>query len=82
MVGDNKGASADPEVISPLSTLQDMLGSSNQAVVRAIMMLYDALINKGDKETILKIGEAEFGRMAARAIGSAERQAGRALFAR
>ncbi|MNW40124.1 hypothetical protein D3C74_172300 [compost metagenome] len=81
MVGDNKGASADPEVISPLSTLQDMLGSSNQAVVEVLMMILDA-IRSGDKETVIKVGESELGRIAARAIGAAERQAGRALFAR
>lgn len=81
MVGDNRGASADPEVISPLSTLQDMLSASNQAVVEALMMILEAL-KSGDKETVLKIGETEFGRIAARAIGHAERQAGRALFAR
>ncbi|MNO51255.1 hypothetical protein D3C76_416460 [compost metagenome] len=81
MVGDNKGASADPEVISPLSTLQDMLGSSNQAVVEVLMMILDAL-RSGDKETVIKVGETELGRIAARAIGAAERQAGRALFAR
>ncbi|MGG1878258.1 hypothetical protein ABDI30_11910 [Paenibacillus cisolokensis] len=82
MVGDNKGAAADPEVISPLSTLQDMLGASNQAVVEALMMILDALRSGDNKETVLKIGETEFGRMAARAIGAAERQAGRPLFAR
>ncbi|MGM1047599.1 MAG: phage tail protein [Bacillota bacterium] len=83
MVGDNKGAAADPEVISPLSTLQDMLGSSNQAVVDVLTMILAALHdnNKG-QEAVLKIGETEFGRIAARAIGSAERQAGRPLLAR
>lgn len=81
MVGDNKGAAADPEVISPLSTLQDMLSSSNQAVVDVLVMILDAL-RSGDKETVIKIGETEFGRIAARAIGHAERQAGRPLFAR
>lgn len=81
MVGDNKGAAADPEVISPLSTLQDMLSSSNQAVVDVLVMILDAL-RSGDKETVIKIGETEFGRLAARAIGHAERQAGRPLFAR
>ncbi|MNO44240.1 hypothetical protein D3C76_344770 [compost metagenome] len=81
MVGDNKGAAADPEVISPLSTLQDMLSSSNQMVVDVLLMILDAL-RSGDKDMILKIGETEFGRVAARAIGTAERQAGRPLFAR
>lgn len=81
MVGDNKGASADPEVVSPLSKLQEMLGSSNQAVVEVLLMILEAL-RSGDKETVLKIGETEFGRIAARSIENAERQAGRPLFAR
>lgn len=81
MVGDNRGAAADPEVISPLSKLQEMLGSSNQALVDVLLMILDAL-RSGDKETVIKVGETELGRVVARAIGAAERQAGRPLFAR
>lgn len=81
MVGDNKGAAADPEVISPLSKLQEMLGGTNQAVVEVLMLILEAIRNQ-DKAAVLQIGETEFGRLAARAIGNAERQAGRPLFAR
>ncbi|CAH8249028.1 hypothetical protein WJ0W_006215 [Paenibacillus melissococcoides] len=82
MVGDNKGAAADPEVISPLSKLQEMIGANNQPVIEVLYLILEALRSSGEKETVLKIGETEFGRIAARAIESAERQAGRALFAR
>lgn len=82
MVGDNKGASADPEVISPLSQLQDMISSGYQPMVELLVMIADILRNIEAKELGIKIGETEFGRLSARAIGRAEQQAGRALFAR
>lgn len=82
MVGDNKGAAVDPEVVSPLSKLQDMIGANNQPVVEALMTMADILRRIEQKESGITIGETEFGRLAARAIGSAERQAGRSLFAR
>ncbi|MDU5143515.1 MAG: hypothetical protein E6230_15155 [Paenibacillus dendritiformis] len=82
MVGDNRGASVDPEVVSPLSKLQDMIGANNQPVVEALMTMADILRRIEAKESGITIGETEFGRLAARAIGSAERQAGRSLFAR
>lgn len=78
MVGDNKGAAADPEVISPLSKLQDMIGANNQPVVEALYLILEAL-KSNDKQTVLQIGETEFGRLAVKAINSAQRQAGRTL---
>lgn len=78
MVGDNKGAAADPEVISPLSKLQEMLGGSNQVVVDVLMMILDAIRNQ-DNRAVLQIGESEFGRMAIKAINNAQRQAGKTL---
>lgn len=78
MVGDNRGAAADPEVISPLSKLEGLLGGSNQAVVDVLMLILDALRNQ-DNRAVLQIGETEFGRMVIKAINSAQRQAGRTL---
>ncbi|MEF2969234.1 hypothetical protein V3851_26020 [Paenibacillus sp. M1] len=78
MVGDNRGAAADPEVISPLSKLQEMLGGSNQAVVEVLMLILDAIRNQ-DNRAVLQIGETEFGKAAIKAINSAQRQAGRTL---
>ncbi|PKM69182.1 MAG: hypothetical protein CVU95_00955 [Firmicutes bacterium HGW-Firmicutes-2] len=47
MVGDNKNARIDPEVIAPLSKLESIMGSGGQQkVVEAIMMLIDVLENK------------------------------------
>lgn len=46
MVGDNKGAAADPEVVSPLSKLQDMMSLSNQSVVEVLMMILEAIESK------------------------------------
>ncbi|BBI32370.1 phage tail protein [Cohnella abietis] len=43
MVGDNRNAAVDPEVVTPLSKLQDMLGASNQMVVEVLYMILDAL---------------------------------------
>lgn len=82
MVGDNKGASADPEVISPLSQLEAMLGAKDQPMIEAFMTMIDILRRIEAKEMGLTIGETEFGRMAGRAIGKAERQMGGPLFAR
>lgn len=78
MVGDNRGAAADPEVISPLSKLEGLLGGSNQAVVDVLLLILDALRNQ-DNKAVLQIGETEFGRMVIKAINSAQRQAGRTL---
>ncbi|WMT39749.1 hypothetical protein RE628_20485 [Paenibacillus sp. D2_2] len=82
MVGDNKGASADPEVISPLSKLEAMLGAKDQPMIEAFMTMIDILRRIEAKEMGLTIGETEFGRVAGRAIGKAERQMGGPLFAR
>ncbi len=46
MVGDNKNASIDPEVISPLSKLQDMFNMSNQAVVAVLYLILEAIEQK------------------------------------
>ncbi|MGG4397245.1 hypothetical protein ABEX25_23350 [Paenibacillus thiaminolyticus] len=78
MVGDNKGAAVDPEVVSPLSKLQDMIGANNQPVVEALYLILEAL-KSNDKQTVLQIGETEFGRLAVKSINSAQRQAGRTL---
>ncbi len=46
MVGDNKNASVDPEVVSPLSKLQDMFSVSNQAIVEVLLLILDAIENQ------------------------------------
>lgn len=39
MVGDNKGASHDPEVVSPLSKLESMLHSNDPEIIRLLMKI-------------------------------------------
>lgn len=78
MVGDNRGAAADPEVISPLSTLQGMLDSSNQQMVTVLLQILDALRN-GNQTAIFKLGETELGRAAIKSINTVHRQAGQTL---
>ncbi|WP_054939066.1 hypothetical protein [Paenibacillus ihuae] len=78
MVGDNRGAAADPEVVSPLSTLQGMLDVSNQTMVAVLMQILDA-IRSSDRETVIKFGETELGRAAIKAINSVQAQAGKTL---
>ncbi|MCM1564927.1 MAG: hypothetical protein NC238_03025 [Dehalobacter sp.] len=68
MVGDNVNAAHDPEVISPLSKLQDML---IQAINKTNQNNYS-----GPSEIVLKIGETEFGRVAIKSINNVQRQAG------
>lgn len=43
MVGDNKNARVDPEVISPLSKLKDMMAASNQGLIEVLFMILDAI---------------------------------------
>lgn len=79
MVGDNRGASHDPEVVAPLSKLQSMLGKSGTspeviALLNKIIQLLQLLQQKDGP--VLKIGEIEFGRMCCKAINTANRQAG------
>jgi len=78
MVGDNRGASADPEVVAPLSKLKAMLGNSggdNREIVALLTQILATLKNQNG-DIILKIGETEFGKIAIRSINSAQRQAG------
>ena len=43
MVGDNRNARMDPEVVSPLSQLQNMMNSSNQGIIQVLMMILNAI---------------------------------------
>ncbi|ACL77327.1 phage tail protein [Ruminiclostridium cellulolyticum] len=79
MVGDNRNAQADPEVVSPLSKLQGMLNGGNQEVVAAINELME-LIRNLQTPVIMKVGETEFGKAVIRTANVANRQSGYTLF--
>lgn len=79
MVGDNKGASIDPEVVAPLSKLQGILDNSSSAgnseMVGLLRQILTALrSSKGD--LILQVGTTEIGRVAATGINDIQRRTG------
>ncbi|MEK4276474.1 phage tail protein [Paenibacillus sp. FSL R7-0026] len=76
MVGDNRGASVDPEVVSPLSKLQDMISGNNQPMVEVLLLILDALRNN-DKQTVIQLNGTELGRAAVSAINDITRRQGR-----
>lgn len=77
MVGDNRGAASDPEVVSPLSKLQGMMDGGNQETNDLLRQVIKAL--SGDRTTIIKVGETEIGRVIINAINRTQRQAGQTL---
>lgn len=82
MVGDNRGASVDPEVVSPLSKLQDMIGGNNEGmieVLRMILLAIEQLKDQSGGDVVLKLSELELGRAAAKGINKAQRIAGKQI---
>lgn len=77
MVGDNKNAATDPEVISPLSKLKDMLGGGmdDSRIVELLTKIL-AVLQSQQGDIILKLSETEFGRAAIKAINSTTRISG------
>lgn len=59
MVGDNRNASVDPEVIAPLSKLTSMLGSADPAVLSLLGEILEAI---KDKRTVVSIDSNAIGR--------------------
>jgi predicted nucleic acid-binding Zn-ribbon protein len=76
MVGDNKGASADPEVISPLSKLEGMLGAGQQPMIEILLLILDAIKNN-DRNTVLSINGTEIGKIVIQAINDITRRTGK-----
>lgn len=59
MVGDNRNASVDPEVIAPLSKLTSMLGSTDPAVLSLLGEILEAI---KDKRTVVSVDSNAIGR--------------------
>jgi hypothetical protein len=76
MVGDNRGASSDPEVISPLSKLEGMLntGISSDEIVALLKQIL-ALMESADLS--IYVGDTEFGKVASRAINKYSNKLGK-----
>jgi hypothetical protein len=73
MIGDNRNAGIDPEVISPLSKLESMIQSAVSTAVQTSQP------NHASGDVVIKIGENEFARIAINAINKAQRRAGTTL---
>ncbi|WFR64208.1 hypothetical protein P9222_08545 [Paenibacillus amylolyticus] len=79
MVGDNKGANIDPEVVAPLSKLQGILDNSSSTGNREMVGLLGQILtalrsSKGD--LILQVSGTEIGRVAAKGIRDIQRRTG------
>lgn len=62
VVGDNRNASVDPEVIAPLSKLTSMLGSTDPAVLSLLGEILEAI---KEKRTVVSIDSNAIGRASA-----------------
>lgn len=67
MVGDNKGASSDPEVIAPLSKLSDYVGGSENPETLSVLRQIRDAINKGNN-IIVTVARDDIGRAASQFI--------------
>lgn len=62
MVGDNRNAAVDPEVIAPLSKLQGMLGGDNTEIIELLKIIVQLLRNGLSAEIIGSIFGSDFKR--------------------
>ncbi|MBO9597845.1 MAG: hypothetical protein J7559_08530 [Cohnella sp.] len=76
MVGDNKGASHNPEVISPLSELESIMGGGDSPEMIAILRQILTAV-KENRSVQAVIAESEIGRAAINSINSTTRRTGR-----
>lgn len=79
MVGDNPHANVDPEVVTPLSKLQEMLGGSNQEVVEVLYMILAALQDYSRRPVLLEANGTQLAKIIDNARDDRNRRAGRTL---
>lgn len=80
MVGDNPHANVDPEVVAPLSKLQEMLGGvGSQEVVEVLYMILAALQDYARRPVILEANGTQLAKIIDNARDDRNRRAGRTL---
>lgn len=80
MVGDNPHANVDPEVVAPLSKLQEMLGGAgSQEVVEVLYMILSALQDYARRPVILEANGTQLAKVIDSARDDRARRAGRTL---
>src|SRR5690606_37665397 len=78
-VGDNRNAAVDPEVVSPLSKLQEMIGGANQETVEVLYMILAALQDYSRRPIILETNGTQHANVADTARDDRTRRDGRTL---
>ena len=78
-VGDNRHANVDPEVVAPLSKLQEMLGGANQETVEVLYMILSALQDFARRPVILEANGTQLAKVIDSARDDRTRRAGRTL---
>lgn len=68
MIGDNRNAKADPEVVAPLSKLQDMMGGDNTEVVELLRLIVELLRSGISAELIGNMFGSDFKRTVLRIV--------------
>ncbi|MFT9493421.1 hypothetical protein [Anaerosolibacter sp.] len=63
MVGDNRNASVDPEVVSPLSNLKDMIGQKNDSSVVFSPQISIAVSGGGNADEVARVTRRELEKM-------------------
>ncbi|MBW7475953.1 hypothetical protein K0T92_14500 [Paenibacillus oenotherae] len=78
MVGDNRGAAADPEVIAPLSKLSGIMGNDNSEVVSVLRAILSAVKQSGPGDQAV-ISKSDLARAAISGQNDLTRRAGHTL---
>lgn len=81
MVGDNRGAASNPEVISPLSDLQAMIDNSsgNREVVAVLKAILTAIKQSGGGDSV-SMSKTDLARAASSGLNDLTRRTGRPTF--
>jgi hypothetical protein len=79
MVGDNKGAASDPEVIAPLSKLEAMLGKDDNREVVGVLKAILAAVKQPSGNGQQAISRTDLARAAATGLNDLSRRSGRNL---
>lgn len=81
VVGDNRGAASNPEVVAPLSELEGMMssGGDNREVVSTLRELIKTVKSSGG-DIVLQVGNTEIARAVAAGANSIQRRTGKSIF--
>lgn len=81
MVGDNRGAASNPEVVAPLSTLEGMIntGGDSREVVSTLRELIQTVKTSGG-DVVFQVGATQLARVVASGANEIQRRTGKSIF--